>query len=42
MRHLILEIWRDTYVDIIVERMSEVRKGTSKIMKNENNRHKYI
>ena len=42
MRHLIHEIWRDTYIDVIVERMSEVRNGTSRNTKNENKRHKYI
>ena len=29
----------DIYVDVIVERMSEVRKGTSRNTKNENKRH---
>jgi hypothetical protein len=42
MRHLIHEIWCDTYFDVIVERMSEVRKGTSRNTKNGNKRHKYI
>jgi hypothetical protein len=42
MRHLIHEIWRDTYIDVIVERMSEVRNGTSRNTENENKRHKYI
>jgi hypothetical protein len=40
MRHLIHEISCDTYFDIIVERMSEVRKGTPRNTKNENERHK--
>jgi hypothetical protein len=31
----------DTYFDVIVERMSEVRKGTSRNTKNENKRHKH-
>jgi hypothetical protein len=42
MRHLIYEIWRDTYFDVIVEKMSEVRKGTSRNTKNENKKHKHI
>jgi hypothetical protein len=41
MRHLMHEIWRDTYFDVIVERMSGLRKGTSKNIKNENKRLKY-
>jgi len=36
------EIWRDRYFDVIVEKMSEVRKGASRNTKNENKRHKYI
>ena len=36
------DMWRDTYFDIIEDRMSEVRKGTSRNMKNENKRRKYI
>jgi hypothetical protein len=35
MRHPIHEIWRHTYFDVIEERMSEVRKGTCRNMKNE-------
>jgi len=42
MRHLIHEIWTDTYFDVIVERMSEVRKGASRNTKNENKRHNNI
>ena len=32
----------DTYFDVIEDRMSEVRKGTSRNTKNENKRRKYI
>ena len=42
MRHRMYEIWRDTYFDVIEERMSEARKGTSRNTKNENKRRKYI
>jgi hypothetical protein len=40
MRHLIHKILCDTYFDLVVEKMSEVRKGTSRNTKNENKRHK--
>ena len=33
MRHLIHEIWRDTYFDVIEERMAEVRKEHLEIRK---------
>jgi hypothetical protein len=42
MRRLIHEIWPDRYFEVNVERMSDVRKGTSRNTKNENKRHKYI
>ena len=43
MRYLIYEMWRDTYFDVIEDRMSEVRKkGHVEIRKNENKRRKYI
>ena len=38
MTHLIHEIQRDAYFNVIVERMSEVRNGTFRNTKNENKR----
>jgi hypothetical protein len=40
LRHLVHKILGDASFDVIVERMSEVRKGTFRNMKNENKRHK--
>ena len=42
MRNPIYEIWRDTYFDVIVERMSKVQKGTSRNTKNETKWHKIL
>jgi len=36
MRNTIHELYRDVYFDFIVERMSDVRKGTFRNTKNEN------
>jgi len=40
VRSSIHEIYRDVYFDVIVERMSEVRKGIFRNTNNDNNRHK--
>lgn len=40
MRSSIHEIYRYVYFDVIVKRMSEVRKGIFRNTNNDNNRHK--